>query len=69
MPSKTLCLAVSLLFAGFTGYATAQNVPRSSHVWIVAEENHSFEDVIGNIRHALLQPARSAVRARHPVLC
>jgi phosphatidylinositol-3-phosphatase len=48
MPFRALCLAVSILFAGFTGYATAQNVPRSSHVWMITEENHSFEDVIGN---------------------
>ena len=31
----------------FSGLATAQ-VPRSKHVWIVTEENHSFEEVIGN---------------------
>ena len=48
MPSKTLYSVVVCLFAGFTGYATAQNVPRSSHVWMITEENHSFEDVIGN---------------------
>ena len=48
MPFKALCLVVSILFAGFTGYATAQSVPRSSHVWMITEENHSFEDVIGN---------------------
>jgi Phosphoesterase family/Bacterial Ig domain len=48
MPSKSICLVVSILFAGFTGYATSQYVPRSAHIWIIAEENHSFEDVIGN---------------------
>jgi acid phosphatase len=48
MPFRALCLVVSILFAGFTGYATAQNVPRSSHVWMITEENHSFENVIGN---------------------
>jgi acid phosphatase len=47
MPSKALCLFVCLL-AGSTGFAAAQSVPRSSHVWVVAEENHSYEDVIGN---------------------
>jgi acid phosphatase len=36
------------MLAGFTGYATAQSVPRSSHVWMITEENHSFENVIGN---------------------
>jgi acid phosphatase len=47
MTSKAFRIA-SILLAGFTGYATAQNVPRSSHVWMITEENHSFEDVIGN---------------------
>jgi phosphatidylinositol-3-phosphatase len=27
---------------------SAQNVPRSSHVWVLTEENHSFEDVVGS---------------------
>jgi hypothetical protein len=31
-----------------TGVAAAQNVPRSSHVWMITEENHSYEDVVGN---------------------
>jgi hypothetical protein len=31
-----------------TGLASAQNVPRSSHVWVIAEENHSYEQVVGN---------------------
>jgi hypothetical protein len=26
----------------------AQKVPRSSHVWVLAEENNSFENVVGN---------------------
>jgi hypothetical protein len=29
------------------GIASAQ-VPQSSHVWLIAEENHSYEDVVGN---------------------
>lgn len=45
MPSRNLCL-LSVLF--FTGVATAQNVPRSSHVWMITEENHSYEEVVGN---------------------
>ncbi len=45
MPSKTLCLLSCVLFAGIAG---AQNVPRSSHVWMITEENHSYEDVVGN---------------------
>lgn len=31
-----------------SGVASAQSVPRSSHVWMITEENHSFEDVVGN---------------------
>jgi phosphatidylinositol-3-phosphatase len=45
MQSKLLCLLSCLLVAGV---AAAQNVPRSSHVWIITEENHSYEDVVGN---------------------
>jgi hypothetical protein len=37
---------VSLLF--LAGLGAAQDVPRSSHVWMIAEENHSYEDVVGN---------------------
>ena len=28
--------------------ASAQNVPKSSHVWLITEENHSYEDVVGS---------------------
>ena len=45
MPTRNLFVAICLLF---TGISFAQNVPRSTHVWVVAEENHSYEDVIGN---------------------
>ena len=45
MPSKTLCLCASLLFVSV---ASAQSVPRSRHVWMITEENHSYEDVVGN---------------------
>jgi phosphatidylinositol-3-phosphatase len=47
MQWKYLCAPLCLLFAS-TFQASAQNVPRSTHVWLIAEENHSFEDVIGN---------------------
>jgi hypothetical protein len=30
-----------------SGLATAQ-VPKSKHIWMITEENHSFEEVIGN---------------------
>jgi phosphoesterase family protein len=45
--------SITLLFFAFSceffaGSAAAQNIPRSSHVWVLTEENHSFEDVVGN---------------------
>lgn len=45
MVSKALSL---LSLAVFTLTVAAQSVPRSSHVWIITEENHSYEDVVGN---------------------
>src|ERR1700751_1473694 len=45
MPSKILCLLSGLFL---TGVASAQSVPPSSHVWMITEENHSYEDVVGN---------------------
>lgn len=45
-PSRTpLCLLILLCL---TRIAFAQDLPRSSHVWIINEENHSYEQVIGN---------------------
>jgi hypothetical protein len=37
---------LSCLF--LTAVANAQDVPRSTHVWIITEENHSYEDVVGS---------------------
>jgi hypothetical protein len=45
MVSKSLCLASCLLC---TSIAIAERVPQSSHVWVIAEENHSYEEVVGN---------------------
>ena len=45
MPIKYACLAACLLVASTS---IAQNVPRSSHVWMLTEENHSYEEVVGN---------------------
>ena len=45
MPAKTFCLLACVSLALISN---AQNVPRSSHVWMITEENHSFEDVVGN---------------------
>ena len=49
---KRICSFTVLFFAFscefFAGPAKAQNIPRSSHVWMITEENHSYEDVVGN---------------------
>src|SRR5580692_822079 len=45
MPTRYVYLALCLLVAATL---TAQNVPRSSHVWVITEENHSYEQVVGN---------------------
>ena len=45
MAVRNLCLVSCLFFASIS---TAQNIPRSSHVWMITEENHSYEDVVGN---------------------
>lgn len=45
MSLKPLCLLSCLLFAAT---AAAQKVPKSTHVWVINEENHGIEDVVGN---------------------
>jgi len=46
---RSIALRVSVLFSLLlTGFIHAQTVPRSSHVWIITEENHSYENVVGN---------------------
>lgn len=45
MASKAFCLLSCLLL---TSFASSQNIPRSSHVWVITEENHSYEDIVGN---------------------
>ncbi len=47
MPKIFVCLAALL---SITHISIAQDVPRSSHVWILAEENHSYEEVVNNPR-------------------
>jgi phosphatidylinositol-3-phosphatase len=47
MHSRFLCLPLCLLILGIAG---AQSVPKSSHVWMITEENHSYEDVVGNLQ-------------------
>jgi phosphatidylinositol-3-phosphatase len=47
MRSYTLRVSVLSLLV-FAGFINAQNVPRSSHVWIITEENHSYETIVGN---------------------
>jgi hypothetical protein len=49
---KQICTFLYVLFifscVFFASSSHAQTVPRSSHVWVITEENHSFEDVVGN---------------------
>lgn len=46
LSSKLLGPVVSLFV--LAGIAGAQEVPRSSHVWVINEENHGYNDVVGN---------------------
>ena len=45
-PARTFVSLFSLFLLAVL--AGAQEIPRSSHVWIITEENHSYEDVVGN---------------------
>jgi phosphatidylinositol-3-phosphatase len=45
MHNRYVCLVSCLLF---TAISFAQSVPRSSHVWVINEENNSYENVVGN---------------------
>jgi acid phosphatase len=49
---KQICSFSRLLFVFLPVFpiaaARAQNVPRSAHVWLITEENHSYEDVVGS---------------------
>jgi len=47
MRSHPVCTAALALLA-FAATLNAQSVPRSKHVWIITEENHSYESVVGN---------------------
>jgi acid phosphatase len=46
MPLRTFVRLLAVL--SLAGIGAAQNIPRSSHVWVVTEENRSYEEVIGN---------------------
>ena len=48
MQSNTLRTSISIVVLFFAGFINAQTIPRSSHVWIVTEENHSYETIVGN---------------------
>lgn len=43
--SRILCLLTCLVFISL---ANAQDIPRSAHVWVINEENHGYEDIVGN---------------------
>jgi len=47
MKSTSARIAALALFA-FAALLNSQTVPRSKHVWIITEENHSYESVVGN---------------------
>jgi predicted heme/steroid binding protein len=47
MRSNTLRVFITF-FLALTGFIHAQGVPRSSHVWLITEENHSYENIVGN---------------------
>jgi phosphatidylinositol-3-phosphatase len=47
-PVSTKAIRVLVSLSVFAAAAAAQNVPRSRHVWIINEENHGFEDVVGS---------------------
>jgi len=42
---RNLAPVFCLLFATLS---IAENIPHSSHVWVITEENHSLEEVVGN---------------------
>ena len=44
VPSSSVVVS---LFA-LTLCASAGTIPQSQHIWIITEENHSYEKVIGN---------------------
>lgn len=46
MSPKSLCVLASCLL--FVTGVVAQNVPRSLHVWVINEENYSYENIVGN---------------------
>src|SRR5215467_10461206 len=45
---KSIAGKMSLVMALLTGVTAFAQVPRSRHVYIVAEENHSYEKLVGN---------------------
>src|SRR5215510_10043839 len=45
---KSIAGKISLVMALFTGVTAFAQVPRSNHVYIVAEENHSYERLVGS---------------------
>jgi len=45
MRLRDLCVVPCLFL---TSLSIAQTVPASTHVWMITEENHSYEEVVGN---------------------
>lgn len=46
--NKRALVFLSILLFSCLSFAQLGQIPQSQHIWIVTEENHSYEDVIGN---------------------
>jgi phosphatidylinositol-3-phosphatase len=47
MKGWVFAVLTTFLFAGL-GFGQTGQVPQSQHIWVITEENHSYEQVIGN---------------------
>ena len=56
-----------LLVCLLSGLACAQ-VPQSKHVWIITEENHSYESIIGNSSMPYYNSLAKKYGTSHPIL-
>ena len=54
-----------LIFLLLTSVCTAQTVPHSKHVWLIAEENHSYENVVASMPYLVSLGNQYAVATQH----
>ena len=47
------CLLILFAFVCLVGWSAAAQVPPSRHVWVIAEENHSFEDAAASMPYLM----------------